>query len=68
MWEPLTKHGVTEAEAIEIYSKHYRLAMREAEYQAVLRSIQEAKDLAYSRMSVLQKLLYRWQWMVRHYG
>jgi hypothetical protein len=33
-----------------------------------VRSIEEAKDVAYARMTILEKLVYRWRWMVKHYA
>jgi DNA-nicking Smr family endonuclease len=64
----LTKHGVTQEEAKDILNRHLSRERQEAYYRACVRAIEEAKDVAYARMTILEKLVYRWRWMVKHYG
>lgn len=59
----LTKHGVTLKEARSIMCKH----VREAQYQAAKRAVEEAKDLAWSRKPILEKLMESWDRKVKNY-
>jgi replicative superfamily II helicase len=67
-WDYLTKYGVTEEEAETIAMKHWARERSEALYRAAQRSVEEAKDIAYARMSNLEKLMYRWERLVRQYN
>jgi hypothetical protein len=61
--EFLTKYGITDEEARQLL---YR-ARREAQYQAVKRARYLACDLAWSKKSILEKLMESWDRKVKNY-